>query len=281
MNRFTPVFPAGLDTAVCAARLRRRSDELAQENARPPADAGLAETIGWVRTLSARAADALRRDLRALHPEIGWVGEDDPDLQGAGAVWLHDPIDGAYHFLQRLPLWSSSLALVVGGRPVLSMVYDPVLGELFSAEAGSGAVLNGERLAVSRKPRLEKAVLATAIGPAAQIGEAAQAQAVRLLGAVTARSFVVRQMASASLQLAYVAAGRLDGYWECGADPADWLAGAHLVEESGGRVSGLDGAPFSGGADGVLAAAPQLHPQLLGIIAAERRGDEPPRSPNG
>ncbi|HTJ25562.1 MAG TPA: inositol monophosphatase family protein [Candidatus Limnocylindria bacterium] len=141
---------------------------------------------------------------------IGWSdAEAQPDLQRRPAddetFWIFDPIDGAYHYLQGLPLWSSSLALISGGRAVF-------------------------------------AVVATALPPFGYGDFAEHEQARALLGAVAERVFVVRQMASASLHLAYVAAGRLDAYWEVGRDVHDWAAGALLVRESGAQITDLTGA---------------------------------------
>ena len=104
--------------------------------------------------------------------------------------------------------------------------------------------------------------------PIAQVGPAEQAVALSLLSAVAPKVFVVRPLAAASLQLAYVAAGRLDAYWETGRDPADWLAGTLLVREAGGQVSALDGSPFGGVAAGILAAGSSVHPLLLPHVSS-------------
>jgi len=150
---------------------------------------------------------------------------------------------------------------------LFSIVYDPALGEAFMAVAGQGATLNGERLRVSPKTDLAAAVLGTTVPPLAQVGASEHGRALAQLGAMSGEVFVIRMMAAASLQLAYVAAGRLDGYWETGRDAADWLAGSLLISEAGGRVTDLRGGAFSWTGAGVVAASRHVHTHLLPILA--------------
>jgi myo-inositol-1(or 4)-monophosphatase len=249
-----------VDRQVCANLVREITDEIAATS-RPSGDTRpLDQIIVDVRATSKRAEKRMQAALSSLYPTIGWTGEEDePD---AAEAWLYDPIDGAYHYLQSLPLWSASLVLVRSGVPVLAIIYEPAAGELFVASEGDGATCNGAPLRASAKQALGTAVVGTAIPPIAQVGPVEQAEALSILSTVASKVFVVRPLAAASLQLAYVAAGRLDAYWETGHDPADWLAGTLLVREAGGHVSALDGSPF-GVAKGVLAAGPNLHSLLL------------------
>jgi myo-inositol-1(or 4)-monophosphatase len=256
-----------IDPAACAALLRESTDRIAARTDRPSPQAEIGAVVAWVRALSREAGQALRARLEDLYPGIGWVAEEGRPQAADALYWVHDPIDGAYHFLQGLPLWSSSLVLMQGERPVFALVYDPSSGELFSAQAGLGATLNGAALHVCAKSDLAAAVLGTAVPPIAQVGPGEHARALALLGVVARQAFVVRQMASASLQLAYVAADRLDGYWEVGEDTPDWLAGALLVREAGGRVTDLAGAELTWTGDGVLAAAPPMHASLRAALA--------------
>ncbi len=209
--------------------------------------------------MSDAAQRQLQEALRPLYPEVGWTGEE--DRPKADAYWLYDAIDGAYHYLQGLPLWASSLVLVRHGVPVMACVYDPTRKEMFFAEAGAGTSCEGRPVRVSQKPSLSTAVVGTAIPPLVQVG--AEDQALRPAGSIARQVFVVRPMAAVSLQLAYTAAGRLDGYWENGRDTADWLAGALLVREAGGVVTGLRGDPFSWEGEGVLAGSAAMHAGLL------------------
>jgi myo-inositol-1(or 4)-monophosphatase len=220
--------------------------------------------IGRVRDVSQQAQAQMRAALEAAFPEIGWNdSEDKQDPQAGDApYWVYDPIDGAYHYLQGLPLWSSSLALVKDGQAILALVYDPCKRELFAAEVGKGATLNGQPVNASAKGDLRTAVVGTALPPFGSVAAEEHALAANLLMETSKHVFVVRQMAAASLQLAYVAAGRLDAYVETGTDVYDWMAGYLLVREAGGIVTSFDGAPFDATAIGILAAAAELHGAL-------------------
>jgi len=262
-----------IDPNACAQWVRSVTDALAAEGPRSAQAAPITDQIAHVREVSAAAQRRLRTALADLHPTIGWNEEEERPGETHSAYWQFDPIDGAYHYLQGLPLWSSSLALVRGGKVLFSIVYDPVLGEAFMAGAGEGATLNGAPLRVSPKAGLAAAVLGTAVPPIAQVGASQHCQALALLGAVSREVFVLRPMAAASLQLAYVAAGRLDGYWETGRDAADWLAGSLLISEAGGKVTDLCGNVFGWTGDGVVAASPQLHAALLPILAKTCRSE--------
>ena len=260
-----------IDPAICAALLRGVTDQLHASKAGTSTGNDVASLIRQVKQASAWAYATLKQALLAHYPEIPWSeAEMDLDLQQraefAGAYWAYDPIDGAYHYAQDLPLWSSSLVLVSAGRVVLSFVYDPSRQEMFTARTGEGAYLNGIAIHTGTKTALAGAVVGTALPIAASSDGAALPAAVDTLKRVAAQVFVVRMLASASLQLAYVAAGRLDAYWEPGRDIYDWFAGAHLVEEAGGALSDCAGAAFGFGADGIVASSNGLHTALIGLV---------------
>lgn len=236
-----------LDTKRIAELVCDAAARLALITERPEPDQPLQIVIRWIQHISARAGEELRKQLSIDYPDIGWADEDHGNLKDGRPYWLYDPVDGAYHFIQGLPLWSSSLVLIVDGKPVFSIVHDPALKETFIAEKGCGATCNGRRLSVSNKQNLQVAVLGTSIPPLAQVGPKDRDRALALLGAASNSAFVIRPMAAVSLQLAYVAAGRLDGFWETGNDPGDWLAGSLLVTEAGGQVSTLSGGEFTTG----------------------------------
>jgi myo-inositol-1(or 4)-monophosphatase len=256
-----------IDLNLCAGLLREATDRISAIDERPSSNQDLPAIIGWVNQISRDAVAALRPRLAAIYPEIGWLGEEDRPEGAVSSYWLYDPVDGAYHFLQRLPLWSSSLVLVHEGQPVLSIVYDPAMKEVFTATLGGGAMCNGKPISVAAKTEAKSAVAGTAIPPLVQVGNDEQDQAINLIRAVAKKLFVVRPMAAVSLQLAYVAAGRLDAYWENGRDAADWLAGALLVREAGGIVSDLHGHVFGWSGEGILASNKSLHDSLLPEMA--------------
>lgn len=254
--------PLGLDATRIAELVCNNALQLTSISERPEPEQSLQTVIDWIRRLSAQAAGDLRKTLSIEYPAIGWADEDHINERDAPPYWLYDPIDGAYHFLQGLPLWSSSLALIVGGKPVLSVVHDPSQRETFVAQKGGGAICNGRRLKVSRKQDPATAVLGTSIPPLAQVGPEERDRAMALIKIASDRVFVIRPMAAVSLQLAYVAAGRLDGFWEVGDDPGDWLAGSLLVTEAGGQATTLAGGDMATG-EGILAGNPAIHSHLL------------------
>jgi myo-inositol-1(or 4)-monophosphatase len=264
---FRPHLMTISDPYLCSALIRGITDQLAASAAPPKPDETVNQLIHRVTQASTWAKTIMRAALSQHYPDIGWSSSeaqpDSPDEAAAAPYWVYDPIDGAYHYVQGLPLWSSSLALISGGRPVFSIVYEPLLRELFVATESGGATLNGVSLRVSGKSDLRSAVVATALPPFGYGDEGEHRRSVALLGTMSRRVFVVRQMASASLQLAYVAAGRLDAYWETGNDLYDWMAGALLVEEAGGQVTDLAGAPLGSNANGIAAAPAGLAVALL------------------
>ena len=254
------------DLQRCADQVRRLAACIAAQGPHCGSDKPLPDLIGEAEARSEAAAGEMRRRLTDLFPSVGWAGE--AAAFPSGDAWVYDPIDGAYHYLQGLPLWSSSLVLLRAGRPVLAVVHDPTRAETFLAASGRATTVNGAPARVSPKQDLSAAVVGTAIPPRAQVGDAEQDEALQLLGAAARHVFAVRPLAAASLQLAFVAAGRLDGYWETGEDAADWLAGSLLVREAGGVVTGLAEQAFGGGGgSGVLAGNAALHRALLGVLA--------------
>jgi myo-inositol-1(or 4)-monophosphatase len=257
-----------VDLSLCAKLIQTIADRLRDEFTPPNPNDSIHALVSAVRRKSAESALELRKALRFHYPEIAWGAEEDLKTDGLGdRYWTYDPIDGAYHYLQSLPLWSSSLTLVEHGRSVLAVVYEPVSRELFTAVAGQGAKVGSIPMRVSAKPELALAVLGTAIPPTGATSPAEQTRALALLDAMCKEVFVVRQMGSASLQLAYVAAGRLDGYWETGQDINDWLAGSLLITEAGGSVTSLSGREVSVIEDGIIAMPPLLHEPAHRILA--------------
>lgn len=170
--------------------------------------------------------------------------------------WFLDPLDGTVNFVHGLPMFAVSMGLFVGGRPELAVVHLPRMGETFTALAGDGARLNGEPIAVSDCAALGDAILAT--------GFPYRRNELEHNNLANFNSFFldvrgVRRMGSAAIDLAYVAAGRLDGYWELHLSPHDVAAGALLVREAGGRVTDADGGDAWLREGHIVAAGPGLH----------------------
>jgi myo-inositol-1(or 4)-monophosphatase len=177
--------------------------------------------------------------------------------------WVFDPLDGTTNYAHGLPIFCSSLALEMDGRPIVGAIYDPTRKELFTAERGQGARLNGVPLRVSTTERLLDALLVTGFPYDVH---RKSSDLVALFGEYLARARAVRRLGSAALDMCYVAAGRLDGFWEQHLKPWDVSAGALIIEEAGGRITGIDGAPFNASAGHLIAANDQLHGQMLDVV---------------
>jgi myo-inositol-1(or 4)-monophosphatase len=186
--------------------------------------------------------------------------------------WVFDPLDGTTNYAHGLPIFCASLSLEVDGRAEVAAVYDPTRQELFTAERGEGAYLNGARLHVSATAALLDALLVTGFpyDVHKQTGDL-----VQLFGAFLGQARAVRRLGSAALDLCYVAAGRFDGFWEQHLKPWDVSAGALIVAEAEGRVTGMDGSPFDPAAAHLIASNGRIHVQMLDVITrcrAEHQG---------
>ena len=208
-------------------------------------------------------------------PSHAVLAEELADRAGAPArprhCWVFDPLDGTVNYAHGLPIFCASLALEVDGAPVVAAVYDPLREELFTAERGAGARLNGAPLRVSTTPALVDAMLCT--GFPYDVHETVD-EVIGLFGAFVAEARAVRRLGSAALDLCYLAAGRFDGFWEQRLHPWDMAAGALLVTEAGGRVSTMAGAPFDSREGSIVATNGLLHDAMLATI----RGRTPRRT---
>ena len=209
-------------------------------------------------------------DHQVLAEEMGGAATAPP-----GPCWVFDPIDGTTNFAHGLPIFCSSLALEIDGVAEVAAVYDPTRKELFTAERGGGAFLNGKPLQVSHAATLVDAMLVT--GFPYDIHSRVD-EIVGLFGAFVAKARAVRRLGSAAIDLCYVAAGRLDGFWESDLKPWDIAGGALIVSEAGGRITNMAGEPFTSRGGHVLAANEQLHPAMLEVIVKFRQGRAPQRT---
>jgi len=209
--------------------------------------------------------------IAARFPTHCVLGEEAATGEGASGEgpyrWIIDPLDGTTNFAHGLAIFSVSIALEVDGRLSLGVVYDPMAEELFTAEVGQGARLNGVPLRVSTRATLEDAMLCT--GFPYSVREARH-RPVDLLGAFLRETQAVRRLGSAALDMCYVAAGRLDGYWEEVIQPWDIAAGAVILAEAGGKASGLGGEPFDAFAGHVLASNALIHDAMTQLIREVR-----------
>jgi myo-inositol-1(or 4)-monophosphatase len=179
--------------------------------------------------------------------------------------FIIDPLDGTTNFLHGLPHWCISIAYENKGTIIAGVIHDPIKDETFWAEKGKGAYLNDKRLRVAARRSIDEAVLATGIP---FLGKPGHGVFLKELHQISQRVSGVRRFGSAALDLAYVAAGRFDGYWERGLKNWDMAAGTLLVTEAGGKVTHVDGGEMVLTDGTVLAANLELHPQVLGLIKA-------------
>lgn len=177
--------------------------------------------------------------LENLIPEAGFIAEEGTSKKvGEVYNWIIDPLDGTTNYLHGIPCYCTSVALMKGREMVLGVIYDPVHDECFSAAKGQGAQLNGLPIAVSDQTNRNEAFLATGF-PYDNRG--LQEKYLRILGNMNTQTRGIRRLGSAALDLAYVACGRFDGFYEYGLQPWDCAAGILIIEEAGGKVSEFDG----------------------------------------
>ncbi|WOX16317.1 3'(2'),5'-bisphosphate nucleotidase CysQ [Streptomyces sp. N50] len=211
--------------------------------------------------------DILRPRLTALRPDARWVEEElDGGSLPAGEWWVVDPAEGNVNHLHGLPEWAVTATLVRDNRPVLTVVHLPLTGETYTALVGAGAHLDGRPLRVSRTPELGLSIVATS-----QARPDEDEKVVRRVGAsiteMLVGALVVRTSVPATLHLVNVAAGRIEAFWQFAGARADLLPGALLVTEAGGRITDVEGHPWTPESASFLAAAPGVHADAVATLS--------------
>ena len=193
----------------------------------------------FVSRADTKAEQIIRAELTEARPNYGWLGEESVEVKGTDPTrrWIVDPLDGTTNFLHGLPHWAVSIGLEHKGEVVAGVVYDPLKDEMFVAEKGAGAWLNDRRLRVSGRAQMIEMLFATGIPFG---GRPELPGALREIAALIPQTAGIRRFGSASLDLAYVAAGRYDGFWERNLSPWDVAAGLLLIREAGGFVGTID-----------------------------------------
>jgi myo-inositol-1(or 4)-monophosphatase len=203
--------------------------------------------------------EAVRELLARERPDDGLLAEEGSSQESAsGRRWVIDPLDGTVNYLYGLPAWCVSVALEDTDGGLAAVVHDPLRDETFTAERGRGASVNGQAIQVSGEERPERALIATGFSYSADV----RAEQAEVLSRVLPRFRDIRRAGAAALDLAHVAAGRVDGYYERGLKHWDWAAARLIVTEAGGAVAELPGEPA-----GLAAASPGLLPKLLELVS--------------
>ena len=225
----------------------------------------------FVSTADLKAERTLKNELTRARPGYGLLFEESGESAGSDPHhrWIVDPLDGTTNFLHGIPHFAISIGLERDGEIVAGIVYEPTRNEMFWAEKGAGAYLNNRRIRVSARRQLGEALIGTGIP---FYGRGDHPRYIATLAAVMGATSGVRRLGAAALDLAYVAAGRYDGFWETGLLPWDLAAGLLLVREAGGFVSDLAGGQTMMQSGDVLAANDRLHLPLAALIRQALRG---------
>ena len=243
-----------------ARRLRRDFGEIEklQVSKKGPAD--------FVSTADTTAEQNIRQELAKARPDYGFLMEEtgaEPGRDDSSRCWIVDPLDGTSNFLHGLPHWAISIALAERGEIIAGVVFDPVKNELFCADKGAGAFLNDRRIRVSSRDRLDECLIATG---APYRGHGDRGTFLSEVDAVMAATAGIRRWGAAALDLAYVAAGRYDGFWERGLSPWDIAAGLIILREAGGLVTEIDGRVLKLDSPSILAGNQSTHFALLKLL---------------
>jgi myo-inositol-1(or 4)-monophosphatase len=218
----------------------------------------------FVSEVDRAAEQALIAAIRKAYPGHGFLAEESGAAPGDDYTWVIDPLDGTTNFLHGFPQFAVSVACRHRGRAEVAVVFDPLRGELFTAERGAGTQLDGRRLRVSQRVSLDGALIGT--GFPFRENRRWLKPYLAMLERVMDATAGVRRPGAASLDLAYVAAGRLDGFWEAGLSPWDTAAGNLLITEAGGRVGNLTGGEYRDGGH-LLAGNPRVFAALAELFS--------------
>lgn len=219
----------------------------------------------YVSQADRKAEKLIREELMKARPTYGFLGEESEEIKGTDGAhrWIVDPLDGTTNFLHGIPQFAISIALQREGVLTAAVIYNPANDELYIAERGKGAFLNDQRLRVAGRRQLHECVVACGLP---HIGRGDLELARRELAEMMGRVAGLRRFGAASLDLAFVAAGRLDGFWERNLSPWDVAAGILLVREAGGVVSGITGADDALASGHVVCGNEYVHRDLIKIL---------------
>lgn len=259
----------GAEALALATQAAREAGALLLELWRSPATGirSKSSATDLVSEADERAERAIVSAIRQRRPDDALVAEEGSSARGSSGVsWYVDPLDGTINYLYGIPHWSVSICCADSSGPLAAAVFDPLRNELFSATRGGGARLGEQHLAVTDKRELASALIATGFGYDA----AQRATQGRILADVMGEVRDIRRFGSAALDLCYVAAGRVDAYFESVDKPWDWMGGAMLVREAGGRVTELT--PANPAFPRIIASGAGIHDGLVALLDRATRG---------
>ena len=264
-----PVIHEGAENAMkemmeFARQLARKAGELLAEKFSRHNPVYYKGTIDLVTEADRMSEDLILSEIGRRYPDHGVLSEESKEKDGPSAMrWIVDPLDGTTNYAHGFPFFCVSIALEKDGEIVLGVVYDPMRDDLFEASLGGGAHLNGKKLQVSSVSDLSRGLLAT--GFPYDIRESRDNN-LDFFAAMIVKAQAIRRPGAAALDLAYLAAGRFDGFWELKLKPWDTAAGCLLVTEAGGVLSDMTGGKWSVFSPGLVASNGLIHQQMLEVL---------------
>jgi myo-inositol-1(or 4)-monophosphatase len=253
-----------LEAAKAAAKL---AGALQKERLWSELDISYKGEVDLVTEVDRRCEELIVTELKGAFPDHSFLAEENTYASGSSAYqWIVDPLDGTTNFAHGFPWFCVSIALEHQGELLIGVIYHCMMDEMFSAVRGEGAYLNGKRIQVSKREPLRRSLLATGF-PYDRTRDNENNFENFVSFQLSARA--VRRAGAAALDLAYVAAGRLDGYWECKLKPWDVAAGSLLVAEAGGKLTNHVGLPYSVYDHRILASNGAIHDEMLEVLKRE------------
>lgn len=260
MESFTPLAVA-LEAAEAGARvLRHHYGEIQKVSFKGIVD--------LVTEQDKRSEAAISQTIRHAFPDHAILGEESGLTGTSPHRWIVDPLDGTTNYAHGYPMFAVSIAYEENGQLQVGVIVDPLRQEVFAARRGQGATLNGQPITVSSADTLLASVLETGF----PYQRERMGLALRQLAQLAPLAQGIRRSGSAALGLAYVAAGRLDGFWEATLNPWDMAAGALLIEEAGGTLSQIDGSPYRVDSSDIAATNGRIHAALIEALSAVEKG---------
>lgn len=224
--------------------------------------------VDLVTEMDRLSEQAIVARIKGAFPDHGILTEESPeDVSKNGRRWIIDPIDGTTNYAHAFPFFCVSIAFEQDGVVEYGVVYSPMLDELFVAEKGRGATLNGKRISVSKTEKLDRSLLATGFPYDIRTSEKNN---LNNFARFAVRAQAIRRAGSAALDLSYVACGRFDGFWEMKLRPWDVAAASLMVKEAGGRITGFDGGGFSMYGSECLASNALVHEEMLSVLNEQK-----------